>query len=171
MISYELYLQFSPYFAQQDIKKSGERAKFLKLFNDLPQTVKNMLTSLDTAEKIINIGKTFGLDEFDTEGFSFAVRKIATGETFVGDGVELIVGETGLPTERAKNLLGLVVNEVFSSALEDIKKIQAAKFQQRVGAVSAPVQTQTKPNLAPAKQPEPSQSPNPNVIDLRNRQN
>lgn len=171
MISYELYLQFSPYFSQQDIEKKEERAEFLKLFNSLPQTVKGLLVSMDTTEKIINIGKTFGLDEFDTEGLAFAVRKIATGETFIGDGVELIANETGLPPERAKNLLGLIANEIFSHAMENIKKIQTAKFPQRVGAVPAPIQTQVKSNLTPARRPELSQDPNPNVIDLRNKQN
>lgn len=171
MISYELYLQFSPYFAQQDIEKNEERAEFLKLFNSLPQTVKNLLTSLDAAEKIINIGKTFGLDEFDTEALSFAIRKIIAGEVFIGNGIELIANETGLPSERAKNLLSLIANEVLAPALEDVKKIQAAKFPQRFGSAPAPVQTQVKPNLAPARQPEPPQSPNPNIIDLRNKQN
>lgn len=174
MISYELYLQFSPYFAQQDIEKNEERAEFLKLFNGLPQTVKNLLVSLDVAEKVVNIGKTFGLDEFDTEGLSFAIRKIVAGEVFIGNGVEFIANETGLPNERAKNVLGLIVKEVLSPALEDIKKIQAAKFPQRIGTAPVPVQTQVKSNLTPARQPEPSQtpqSPNPNVIDLRNRQN
>lgn len=170
MISYELYLQFSPYFAQQDIEKE-ERAEFLKLFNGLPQPVKNLLTSLDTAEKIINIGKTFGLDEFDTEALSFAIRKIVAGEVFIGNGVELIAHETSLPSERAKNLLGLLVNEVLAPAIEDVKKVQAEKFPQRVGATPAPTQGQVKPNSAPTKQPEPYQSPNPNVIDLRNKQN
>ncbi len=167
MITYEPYLQFSPYFAEQDIEKEEERAKFLKLFNGLPQTVKNALTSLDTAEKIVNIGKTFGLDEFDTETLSFTTRKIATGEVFVGNGTELIAHEVGLPPERAKNLLGLIVNEVFAPALEDIKKIQTAKFPQRFGA---PVQSQSQVP-PPVKQPEPTQSDNPNVINLRNRQN
>ncbi|MBI2674369.1 MAG: hypothetical protein HYX22_01360 [Candidatus Yanofskybacteria bacterium] len=154
------------------MEKSEERARFLKLFNDSPQMVKNLLTSLDTAEKIINTGKTFELDEFDTEALSFAVRKIAAGEVFIGGGVELIAHGVGLPSERAKNLLGLIVNEVFAPALEDIKKIQTAKFPQRFGAPSSVAaqtsQTQIRP---PVKQPEPAQSDNPNVINLRNRQN
>ena len=166
MITYDQYLQFSPYFAEQDIEKNGERAGFLNLFNGLPQTVKNLVTSLDAAEKIVNIGKTFGLDEFDTEALSFAIRKIATGEVFIGNGVELIAGETGLPLERAKNVLGLIVNEVFAPALEDIKKIQTSKFPQRFGVPVQP-QSQVPP---PVKQPEPPQATNPNVINLRNRQ-
>jgi len=167
MISYDQYLQFSPYFAQEDMGKEEDRLNFLKLFNTLPQTVRNVLTSLDTAEKIINIGKTFGLDEFDTEALSFAVRKIITGEVFIGDSVELIAGEVGLTPEKAKNLLGLIVNEVFAPALEDIKKIQNEKFPQRFGVPVQP-QSQVPP---PIKQPKPAQNDNPNIINLRNRQN
>jgi len=165
MISHRQYLQFSPYFAQQDIEKTDDRIKFLKSFDNLPQPIKDLLTSLDTTEKITNAGKTFGLDEFDTESLSFAIRKIATGEVFIGNGVELIADETGLPPERAKSVLGLVVNEIFAPALEDIKKIQTSKFPQRFGA---PIQAQ--PQVPPpVKQPEPAQNDNPNVINLRNR--
>src|SRR3989344_314377 len=151
MISYDQYIQFSPYFAQLDIDKAEDRAEFLKLFETLPKTVKELLVSMETAEKIINIGKTFMLDEFDTEALSFAVRKIVTGEVFIGDGAEFVASEAGLPPERARNLISLMVNEIFHPALEDIKKIQTAKFPGRFG-VSA-------------------QTVNPNVINLRNRQN
>src|SRR3989344_1746736 len=105
MISYEQYVQFSPYFAQQDIEKGEERNAFFKTLDKLPPKIKDILVSMDTAEKIINIGKAFGLDEFDTEAFSFSIRKIAAGEIFIGDGTEFIAGEGGLPAERAKNFL------------------------------------------------------------------
>lgn len=171
MISYYQYLQFSPYFAQQDVEKTDDRIKFLKSFDALSQTIKDLLTSLETAEKIINTGKTFGLDDYDTEAVSFVIRKITAGEIFVGDGADFIANEAELPLERAKNLLSLIIREIFAPALEDIKKIQSTKLAQRTGRVSTSVQTQAKSNLAPARQPELSQNPNPNVIDLRNRQN
>ena len=66
MISYDQYIQFSPYFAQLDIDKAEDRAEFLKLFETLPKTVRELLVSMETAEKIINIVKTFMLDEFYT---------------------------------------------------------------------------------------------------------
>lgn len=166
MISYEQYLQFSPYFAQQDIEKEEGRLRFFKSFDILPQTIKSSITSMDTAEKIMNMGKTFGLDEFDTEALSFAIRKVTAGEVFIGDGVDLIANEAGLPRERAKNLLGLMVNEVLVLALEDIKKIQAAKFPQRFVAAT-PSQVQTS-----IERSEPTRNnANPNVIDLRNKPN
>lgn len=164
MINHLQYLQFSPYFALQEAEKPEERREFLNLFDKLSQKVRELLTSLEVSEKLMSIGKTFGLEELDTEALSFAVRKIATGEVFVGNGTEFIAGETGLPIERARELLNLIVNEVFTPALEDIKKIQAAKFPQ----TGTPVQSQVRP---PIKKPEPSQTVNPNVVNLRNRQN
>jgi hypothetical protein len=165
MITYHQYLQFSPYFAQQDIEKGEERAEFFKLFNSLPQTVKNLLTSMNTAEKIINGGGTFGLDEFDIEAVSLAIRKIATGEIFVGNGANFIANETELPPERAKSLFSLIVKEVLAPALEDIKKIQTTRFPERFGPPPVPTQP---PLQTPTKEEPAGQAPNPNVINLRN---
>lgn len=168
MITDEQYLQFSPYFAQEDIEKEDSRLKFLESLKKMPQKIKDLLLSTDTIEKIINIGKTFELDEFDTEALSFAVRKVAIGEVFIGDGVEFIAAETGLPPERAKNVLGLIVNEAFASALGDVKQIQTAKFPEKFGNPTTRTQPQTQ--RPPVEQPEPAYE-SPNVIDLRNRQN
>ena len=160
MISYLQYLQFSPYFAQQDIEKEESRLKFFKSFDELPQKIKDLLASMVTAEKIMNIGQTFGLDEFDTEAIALAVRKIATGEIFVGDAANFIVNETELPYEQTKTLVGSIVSEIFPPALDEIYKVQSAKFPQR---------PETAPNTS--RQPDPVQPGNPNVINLRNRQN
>lgn len=163
MITYDQYTQFSPYFAQLDVEKAEDRSGFLKLFQTLSKLVKELLVSMETSEKIINIGKTFGLDEFDTEALSFVVRKIVTGEVFIGYGAEFVAREVGLPPERSKSLLSLLVNEIFAPALEDIKEIQTAKFSQQF-RVSAQSKT-------PTKRLEPPQTSNDNVINLRNRQN
>lgn len=175
MISYEQYLQFSPYFAQKDVEKKEDCLKFFKSFDALPQSVKNLLTSLDTTEKIINAGKTFGLDEFDTEATSLAVRKIATGEIFVGDGANFIANETELSRERAKSLIGLIVNEILAPALDDIKKIQAQKFPEKVTGISEISKPFTPARPTPQKfyekpdlKIEPEINKN-NIVDLRNR--
>lgn len=175
MISYLQYLQFSPYFAHEDIEKKEDRLKFFKLLDNSPQKVRELLTSMGTAEKIMNTGKTFGLDEFDTEAVSLVVRKIATGEIFVGDGTDFIVNETELPRERAKSLVSLIVNEILAPALEDIKKIQAQKFPEKVTGISETskpfVPTRPVPSKLPEKPDlkiEPEINKN-NVVDLRNR--
>lgn len=175
MISYDQYLQFSPYFAQDDIEKEEDRLNFFKLFDSSPQKVRDFLASIDTAEKIMNIGKTFGLDEFDTEAVSFMVREIAIGEIFVGNGANFIANETELPQERAENLLSLLVNEVLAPALDEIKKIQAEKFPEKVLRASETPKPfipsrPMSPKLSekPALKIEPEINKN-NVVDLRNR--
>lgn len=175
MISYDQYLQFSPYFAQEDIEKPEDRLNFFKLFDGSTQKIKELLPSMEIAEKIMNIGTTFGLDEFDTEAISLAVRKIAMGEIFVGDGVDFIANETELPRERAKSLVSLIVNEILAPALDDIKKIQSQKFPEKVAKTSetpkpfipsrpAPPKFSERPDL----KIEPDISKN-NIVDLRNR--
>lgn len=175
MISYNQYLQFSPYFAQDDIERDEERSMFLKSFDGLPQKIKDLMASMEMAEKIMNIGITFGLDEFDTEAVSLAVRKIATGDIFVGNGADFIANETELPKERAKSLVSLIINEVLAPALDDIKKIQAQKFPEKVARTSETAKSFTpirsapfNPSERPDLKIEPEINKN-NIVDLRNR--
>lgn len=160
MISDEQYLQFSPLFAQEDIEKEEDRLKFLELLGTLPPAVKTLLTSEDTAEKVINAGKTFKIDEFDTEAVSLVIRKIATGEILINDGADLIAKETELSPERAESLFGLIVSEILAPVMENIKKVQPTKLSQK--PIAPP--TQNYPG-----QPEPDQTTNPRIVDLRNR--
>lgn len=162
MIAYPQYLQFSPHFAQLDIEKPEDRVRYLKLYDDLPQKIKDLLVSMVTAEKVMSIGQVYGLDEFDTEAVALAVRKIAVGEIFIGDAARFISNETELPYERAKTLVSSIANEVLAPALDDVKKIQSSKFSQ---------QPQTDGSGTPTKPSQPDQVRNPNTIDLRNRQN
>lgn len=164
MISYEQHLQFSPYFALQDVETADERLGFLKVFDGLPQKIKELLISMDVTEQIMNTGTSFDLDESDIESVSFMVRKIAAGEIFIGDAEVFISDGLEITRERAKNLLGLIVNEVFAPSLEDIKKVQTEKFPQRFGAAEERVSpAQYEDNIGTG-------TANPNVINLRNRQ-
>lgn len=172
MITNEQYIQFAPYFALEDIEDKSERLEFIKLFSSLPQNIKNILISAEITEKIINIGKNFELDEFDIEALSYTIRKLATAEVFIGDGIEFIANKTGLTLEKAKNVLGLIINDIFNpTALEDIKKIQTLKFTNRIESAveSKPRQEDQSPIQASTTNTIPKI--NSNTIDLRNKQN
>lgn len=174
MITYEQYLRFNPYFVQQEFEDPQQRQMFLKLFDKLPAKIKELLTSLQVTEKVMSAGVTFKLDDLDTEALSLIVRKLVSGEEFIGDGVALMVNETGLSSERARNLLGTVINEIFASAIEDVKKVQASRFPGKIGPVSASSpakQTQIRQDPVTRNSMEPPQPANSNVINLRNRQN
>lgn len=157
MISEEQYLQFSPYFAQEDIEKEDERLKFLQLTGRLPQAVKELLTSIETIEKIVNISSTFGLDEFDTEAVSLVVRKLATGEVPIVQGTELIISEAGLPQEKADDLLDSIINEILAPVVGNVQKIQPVRPLKKT---TVPVHSlnQTKPETTDSR-----------IVDLRNR--
>ena len=153
MISDEQYLQFNPCFAQEDIEKEENRFKFLQLLNSLPQTVKDLLTSESTTEKIIKIGDRFGLGEFDTEALSLVVRKLATGEVPVTQGVSLMVNETGLPLEKTESILALIINDILAPIIPNIQT-----------PLKPPPKIPDKPDLK--IDPEVNRN---NVVDLRNR--
>lgn len=170
MISDEQYLQFSPYFAQEDIEKEEDRLKFLQFLGVLPQAVRELLISTETTEKIIKIGEKFGLDEFDVEALSVVVRKLATGEVSIVQGVDLIKNEVSVSEEKASDVLGSIMNEVLSPTVEGIKNVQKERFPDRQNQMTIPTQqtprTQDKPDL----KIDPGINKN-NVVDLRNRQN
>ncbi len=154
MISDEQYLQFSPYFAQEDVEKGEDRLKFLRLLSTLPQTVKELLISENTIEKIINIGTIFRLDEFDTEALSFVVRKLATGEVSIVQGIDLITSEIGLTEEKANNLLNSIVKDILTpltSRSEQASKAPPSKIPERSDLKIGPEVNKN------------------NIIDLRNR--
>ncbi len=154
MISEEQYLQFSPYFAQEDVEKEDSRLKFLELLITLPQTVKNLLTSTETVEKIIKIGESFELDEFDIEALSLAVRKLATGEVPPVQGTNLIINEVGVPEEKAATIFNSIISEILAPVVKAPKQTPKEPFSR----------TPERPDL----KIDPGTNKN-NVVDLRNR--
>lgn len=158
MISDEQYLQFSPYFAFEDIEKEEDRLKFFRLLGTLPQTVKTLITSENTVEKALDISKRFGLDEFDAEALSFVIRKLATGEVSIVQGTDLITTEVGLPQEKAGDLLNLIIGEILAPVMGNTPETQFMR----------PPQKTITPAPENLSQPEPKIT-DPRVIDLRNR--
>jgi len=154
MISEEQYLQFSPYFAQEDIETGDGRLKFIELIGVLPQAVKDLLLATETVEKIVKIGEGFKLDEFDTEALSLAVRKLATGEVPVTQGINLIANEVGVPEEKAATLLNSIISEILSPVAKASKQTPKEPF----------TRMPEKPDL----KIDPGINKN-NIVDLRNR--
>ena len=155
MISDEQYLQFSPFFAREDIEKEEDRLKFLGLLSTLPQAVRDLLASENTTEKILNISGDFELDEFDTEALSLVVRKLATGEVSIVQGTELVTREVGLPEEKANELLNLIINEILTPVIGNVKRVAPVQKQPERSDLSSPRSDLEKSD--------------PRVIDLRNR--
>jgi|SRR3989344_1406659 len=156
MISFEQYLQFSPYFAQEDIEKEEDILKFFESFDRSSPKIKNFLTSMDTAEKIINTCKSFQLDDYDTEAVSLAVREVAMGKIPISELGDFIVNETELPPEKATDLANLIINQVLAPTTNGFAENSKASTQK----------TPEKPDL----KIDPGVNRN-NVVDLRNRQN
>lgn len=168
MITTEQYLLFSPYFAAIDTEKKEGRIQFLKVFEKAPQSIRNLITSTETIEKIVSACELFHMDKYDIEGVSYSIRKIALAEIPITTAVRFIASETELSTEQAQNLLGTILRDIFSSAIEDIKKIQHEKYPELVQK-SLVSQSKTPPHL---KIPAPPTDINEgNIVDLRNPRN
>lgn len=162
MISYEQYLDYSPYFAQVDIEAPSTRAEFLELFNKIPQQAKDFMVSMETAEHIFNLGTSLKLDAYDTEAIAYIIRQIMTGEISLAKATEVVVREIKVSPEDARKILGSCFRDVLTPVVEDIKKIQTLRFPN----TSTLPEKQSTAN--PPRTPTPSSVINPsNIVDLR----
>jgi hypothetical protein len=162
MISYEQYLDYSPYFAQIDIEAPSSRAEFLELFNKTPKSVRDLVTSAETAEQIFNLGTIFKLDEYDTEVVAHVIRQIAVGEIPLAEAVKITSKEIKISLDRAREILDSCFRDILTPVVEDIKKIQAVRFS------GADISTKEHTATNMPKIPVSSAAVNPsNVVDLR----
>lgn len=129
MISYEQYLDYSPYFAQVDIEAPSSRTEFLELINRASPSVKNFIAAMETAEKIFNMGASFMLDEYDTEAVAYVIRQITVGEIPVAKAIDALVREIKVSSDTAREILESCLRDVLTPIIEDVKKIQTLRFQ------------------------------------------
>jgi hypothetical protein len=164
MITNEQYTLFSPYFAEQDTEDPATRASFLSAFDQLPQRIREFLTATETTEKVLSLGKNLGLDELDTETLSRIVRRLASGELFLGKAPEECQTELGIEKDAATKLLTRLLNEIFPPVIEDLKAVQRDTFISPVPKLKTPSAPRTaaliQPRRAPAPLP-PSPMPSP----------
>jgi hypothetical protein len=164
MISYEQYIDYSPYFAQIDIEAPSSRAEFLELFNKTPQLIKNWVTSTETAELLLNMGISFKLDEYDTEAIAYVIRQIVVGEIPLIEAPDTIAQEIKISPNTAREILGACLRDILTPVLEEVKKIQAARFPN----ITPQTKNQNMANLQKSFAPSADVNPS-NIVDLRTK--
>ncbi len=127
-----------------DAEKKPERAKFLQIFKTLPTNLKNLITSPDTAEKIVSITSQFKLDNYDTEFIALATRKLATNTISTIQAKQEIFLNTEIADEDVSDILVSLAKEIF----------QSTPRPQGPRASTTPINTSVNPS---------------NVVDLRNK--
>lgn len=126
----------------------------------LPESLKNILMDPSTADFIEdNLGSSFNLTPEQKIEITRIIRDVLLGDLFIGDMVQNISDRMNLVLDEAKKIGNLIVSELFRPAIEDIKKIQAERFPEKI---NRPIHE--KPDL----KIEPEINKN-NIVDLRNK--
>lgn len=135
----------------------------------LPEPVRNILMDSSTANYIEeDLGPSFGLNKEQKIEITRIIRDILLGDISINNMAGKISENLGIDPTTAHQIQGKIVNELFISAIGDIKNMQKELLPQK------PPPTSSQPEYTPPQQPQspprnqgPSISPG-NVVDLRN---
>lgn len=160
------YLNSSPFYAGLGDENDKSRTEFLNSFASLSKTLKDFLASTQTADYISNLGRQHQLDEQQTILFAIIIRYVVMGEIYIKDSASMIARFLGVDSNAASLIFNQIVKDLFGPVIEEIKKIQRLKFNDRIAG-----ETKTQP----VSQNQPVQPPSlheqnvGNVVDLRNK--
>lgn len=174
---------YSPY--EVDFKEllSSEKTwnVFANKFIKLPFAVKDIIVSRTTADYLKILYSRIGLDQNQSADLSRIIRDVLLTDIFLGDFPTLISQKLNIETKTASQIVQRVVNELFAPAIEDIKKMQREKFEDRITQIrSGQIRQSPTPQqpLIPAQSRRPTGLVRPseivqegNVINLRDREN
>lgn len=138
--------------------------EYRKKVLSLPVSVRDIMMDISTAEFIEErLGPTFNLNLEQKTWITRIIRDVLFGDIFIGDMTTIISKKLNTDSQVAQQITIKILNELFASAIEDIKKIQRDRFASRIGPVSPASQT-------PRNSVPPTQVVNENnIIDLRNQ--
>ncbi|MDO8686678.1 MAG: hypothetical protein Q7K11_00515 [Candidatus Berkelbacteria bacterium] len=137
----------------------------------LPESIKNILMDSSTAEFIEeNLGPNFNLTPEQKTEITRIIRDVLLGDASLTSMPSLISSKLNTDQNTSVQIANKIVNDLFGSAIEDIKKLQADSFPEKI--TSRPVmpprpQTPRIPEK-PDLKIEPDINRN-NVVDLRNK--
>ncbi|MEK7583115.1 MAG: hypothetical protein AAB483_01775 [Patescibacteria group bacterium] len=114
----------------------------------------DLLFGVDTMNKMIDISVDFELTDEQTANVSRAVRDIALGYVYIGDLAAVLQKQLGIEQKIASEIGGSAL-EILRPCMDEIKKIQLARFRNRIE------QAATKPI------DQPKQENTSNIINLR----
>jgi len=125
--------------------------KYLKL----PSDIKEMMFSLETAEKIKEIGIKNHLTPLQLQKLSYITGLVLLGELKISDFIKEICEKCKLEKELGKEIANEIAKEIFIPVKESLKKIQ-------------PQETQDSSSIPKPPMPEPKIKGN--VVDLKGQQ-
>lgn len=130
------YFYFSPFFVDSESMSDFAWDKLQDRIDQLPANLINFLSANNTSGYIQILTQKYA--SLSTQGPDVArlIRDVVIGDVFIGDMPSEISRRLGIDPTTAKEIANQIVSQLFTPVLEDIKKVQAAKFPGRLPAKS-----------------------------------
>ena len=106
---------------------------YMDRVENLPKSMLHVMTDQSTA-RVINeqIGPQFKLSPDQIKDLTRIVRDVLLSSLYVGNLVQEIGKRLGVNEAIAKQIATALVEQVFKSAMDDIKALQVATFKDRI---------------------------------------
>lgn len=146
----------------------------------LPESVVAVLFDEDTSNLLEKMCLGFNLSPEQSASLSRLVRAVLIADFYIGDMPTEITKRLGVDQNTGREIANQIVSLLFADSIEDIKKVQAAKFPDRVAQKRTPpppTTPQPRQNFSPqnlggqAKSVPGAELPETggNIIDLRSK--
>ncbi len=164
---------YTPYNVGLDEISGTDLERYISHASGLPDKIDAILTGFGTAEFIEErLGVKLQLTTEQKTEITKIIRDVLLGDTFIGDMPTIISQKLNLDQNTSRETSSMLISELFAPAIEEIKKMQAANFPDRVGKKQNPP-TAPQPQSMPQKQQKIPGEELPetggNIIDLRNQ--
>jgi len=148
---YQFFIS-SPLFAEfKDLGNSAHKI-FLAQFINLAPALKDYLSSIETAMTILLTAENYELSESQTSKIAGTIRELILGKIFIKDFPITISSKLGIDDIKAGEIANKIISKSFGPIIEDLKRIQRAKFPDKIMELRKESQPQ---GLGPVKMPVP----------------
>ena len=171
------YFKFSPFFVDSASMPDLDWERLQNKIDQLPPTLVNLLTDNKTSQFVETLAQKYIQLSVQGPDVARLIRDVVIGDIFIGDMPKEISNRLGVDQALAREVANLIVSQIFTPVLEDIKKVQAEKFPGRLPAkpqrkdIGSRVQDtgeQTHQQHTGHYQGEELPESGGNIIDLRN---
>lgn len=179
----EKYFKYSPLFVGAAEMSDLDWERLNTKIDRIPQTLADLLVDARTSEFIDAMTQKYIQLSVQGPDVARLIRDVVIADVFIGDMPQEASQRLGIDPATAKEVANLIVSQLFTSVLEELKQAHRARFPNRI-----PPKIETAPPSVPpvaqsAMPPRPAQTPfrqtnyqgedlpesGGNIIDLRSK--
>lgn len=175
-LTHQKYLQYSPFFADAAKMSDLDWERLNVKIDQLPQTLADFLIDIKVSEFVDTLTQKY--IQLSPQGSEMArlIRDVVIGDIFIGNMPKEISSRLGIDQAFAREIANLIVSQLFTPIIEDLKKVQNERFPGKLPA--KPTAQPQGPSLQGPSlhqqhsdhyQGEELPESGGNIIDLRNK--